>query len=227
MQQVRDLIREPNSDQAGREELQGGVTEAIRRFFLNEFEGMLPARVVSYDDATNRAVIQPLVMMGTTGGGKVSRAKVPNIPVYRFGGGGFFMRFPIKPGDLGWLKANDRDISLIFQRGGLEDWPNTTRLHKFSDAMFFPDTFRDWVIDGADINAAVWQSVDGSTVISLRQGEVSIRAGGSSFVMNDAEVAIISPLLTHNGVNVGNTHSHIGSPTAPNGPVSPTGVPIP
>lgn len=227
MQQVRDLIREPNSDQAGREELQGGVTEAIRRFFLNEFEGMLPARVVSYDDATNRAVIQPLVMMGTTGGGKVSRAKVPNIPVYRFGGGGFFMRFPIKPGDLGWLKANDRDISLIFQRGGLEDWPNTTRLHKFSDAMFFPDTFRGWVIDGADINAAVWQSVDGSTVISLRRGEVNIRAGGSSFVMNDAEVAITSPLLTHNGVNIGNTHTHTGSPTAPNGPVSPTGVPTP
>lgn len=227
MQQVRHLINEPNSDQAGREQLQGGITEAIRRFFLNEFEGMLPARVVSYDDATNRATIKPLVMIGTTGGGKVSRASVPNIPVYRMGGGGFFMRFPIKPGDLGWLKANDRDISLIFQRGGLEDWPNTERLHKFSDAMFFPDTFKDWVIDGADIDAAVWQSLDGSTVISMRQGEISMRAAGSEVVINGAEVAITSPLLTHNGINVGSTHTHAGSPTAPNGPVSPTGAPTP
>lgn len=221
------MTEKPDSDQAGRDELQGGVTEAIRRFFLNEFEGMLPARVVSYEDATNRATIKPLVMIGTTSGGKVSRASVPNIPVYRFGGGGFFMRFPIKPGDLGWLKANDRDISLIFQRGGQEDWPNTTRLHKFSDAMFFPDTFKSWVIDGADADAAVWQSMDGSTVISMRDGEISMRAGGSEVVINSAQVAIISPLLTHNGVNVGSTHVHVGSPTAPNGPVTPTGTPVP
>ena len=169
-------IEKPNSDQAGRDELQGGVTEAIRRFFLNEFEGMLPARVVSYDDATNRAVIKPLVMIGTTSGGKVSRASVANIPVYRFGGGGFFMRFPVKPGDLGWLKANDRDISLIFQRGGLEDWPNTERLHKFSDAMFFPDTFKDWVIDGTNADAAIWQSMDGTVCISLHAGKARVVA---------------------------------------------------
>ena len=216
------MVDKPNSDQAGRDELQGGVTEAIRRFFLNEFEGMLPARVVSYDDATNRAVIKPLVMVGTTSGAKVSRAAVANIPVYRFGGGGFFMRFPIKQGDLGWLKANDRDISLIFQRGGLEDWPNTERLHKFSDAMFFPDTFKDWIIDGANIDAAVWQSMDGSVCISLHAGKVRIEAPLIEIATplldivatqtNIAgNVAITGASLTHNGKNVGSTHYHVGS----------------
>ncbi|WP_337235984.1 Gp138 family membrane-puncturing spike protein, partial [Vibrio cholerae] len=76
-------------------------------------------------------MIKPLVMMLTTDDEKISRAPVANIPVFRFGGGGFFIRAPIKPGDFGWLKASDRDISLIFQRGGLEDQPNTTRLHSF------------------------------------------------------------------------------------------------
>ncbi len=228
------MISRPNSDQAGRDELQGGVTEAIRRFFLNEFEGMLPARVVSYNDATNRAVIKPLVMIGTTDGGKVSRAEVANIPVYRFGGGGFFMRFPVKPGDLGWLKANDRDISLVFQRGGLEDWPNTERLHKFSDAMFFPDTFKSWVIDGANADAAVWQSIDGSVCISLHAGKVRIEAplveidtpllDITAAQTNIAgSVAITGPSLTHNGINVGSTHVHSGVQSGP----SNTGAPIP
>ncbi|RIQ09850.1 hypothetical protein D0837_18180, partial [Bordetella avium] len=83
----------------------------------------------------NRAVVRPLIMVGTTDGRKISRGAIPNIPVFRFGGGGFFVRFPIKPGDFGWIKANDRDVSLMFQRGGQEDWPNTERLHSFSDAM--------------------------------------------------------------------------------------------
>ncbi|SUW69022.1 phage baseplate protein [Bordetella avium] len=116
---------------------------------------MLPATVVSYDDAINRAVVRPLIMVGTTDGRKISRGAIPNIPVFRFGGGGFFVRFPIKPGDFGWIKANDRDVSLMFQRGGQEDWPNTERLHSFSDAMFFPDTLKDWAIDGENSDALV------------------------------------------------------------------------
>lgn len=219
----------PNSDTANQDSLTGQMRAELRSFFLNEFDGMLPAQVVSYDDATNRATIKPLVMMGTTSGGKVSRAQVANIPVYRFGGGGFFMRFPIKPGDFGWLKANDRDISLIFQRGGLEDWPNTKRLHKFSDAMFFPDTFKQWVIDGENIDAAVWQSMNGNTCIALADDRIKLSIGAVSIELSSAGIAIISPpgTLTHNGINVGDTHQHVGPPTAPLGPVSPTGTPIP
>lgn len=219
----------PSTDSADDGSLPGGFSAALRSFFLNEFEGMLPAKVVSYDDASNRAVIKPLVMMGTTGGGKVSRAQVPNIPVYRFGGGGFFMRFPVKAGDFGWLKANDRDISLIFQRGGLEDWPNTTRLHKFSDAMFFPDTFKEWVIDGANADKAVWQSMSGDTLIGLGQEDITLKIGSVSIILTAAGVDIISPpgTLRHNGINVGDTHQHVGPPTAPLGPISSTGFPIP
>lgn len=207
----------------------GGISAAIRSFFLNEFEGMLPATVVSYDDGSNRAVIKPLVMIGTTDGSKKSRAEVAGIPVYRFGGGGFFMRFPIEPGDFGWLKANDRDISLVFQRGGGEDWPNTTRMHKFSDAMFFPDTFKQWAIKGENSDAAVWQSMDGNACIALSTSHVKLSMGGVSIELTSAGVNIISPpgSLRHNGINVGDTHVHVGSPSAPNGPQTPTGFPVP
>lgn len=219
----------PNTDAADDGSLSGQLGAALKAFFLNQFEGMLPATVVSYNDQTNRAVIKPLVMLGTTSGAKVSRAQVSGIPVYRFGGGGFFMRFPIKAGDFGWIKANDRDISLVFQRGGLEDWPNTTRMHKFSDAMFFPDTFRQWVISGENADKAVWQTMDGETCISLGAGEIKHKVGAVSITASASGIALVSPpgTLTHNGINIGDTHTHVGPTTAPPGPVSPTGAPNP
>ena len=219
----------PNTDAADDGSLSGQLGAALKAFFLNQFEGMLPATVVSYNDQTNRAVIKPLVMLGTTSGAKVSRAQVSGIPVYRFGGGGFFMRFPIKVGDFGWIKASDRDISLVFQRGGLEDWPNTARMHKFSDAMFFPDTFKQWVISGENADKAVWQTMDGETCISLGAGEIKHKVGGVSISVSASGISLVSPpgTLTHNGINIGDTHTHVGPTTAPPGPVSPTGAPNP
>lgn len=165
----------PDIDQAS-EGSMAGTLAAFLRSMLMEVDDMLPATVASYDDATNRAVIKPLIMMGTTDGQKISRQSVPNIPVFRFGGGGFFIRFPIKPGDFGWLKANDRDISLMMQRGGMEDWPNTQRLHSFSDAMFFPDTLKEWAINGENADAMVIQSMDGSVCVALHDGRITMTA---------------------------------------------------
>lgn len=221
-------ISKPNTEQASDGSLGGKMSDVLSRWLRDEVDDMVPAQVVSYDDATNRAVIRPLVMMGTTDGAKVARASIQNIPVFRFGGGGFFMRFPVKPNDFGWLKANDRDISLILQAGGGMDWPNTKRLHSFSDAMFFPDTVKQWVIAGANSDAAVWQSLDGASVISVHSDKVVLSVGASSITVSAAGISMVSPpgTLTHNGKNVGDTHTHIGSPTAPAGPVSNTGAPI-
>lgn len=229
-------LQKPNSKQAQQGSLAGQLKGALSKWLREEVDDMLPARVVSYDDASNRAVIQPLVMIGTTSGAKVSRASLPNIPVFRFGSGQFFMRFPIKPGDFGWLKANDKDISLIMQaQGQQEDWPNTERLHDFSDAMFFPDCVRGWLIDGANVDAAVWQSLDGTVCISLHDDKVNVKAPNliaeiaSSTEINsptvtinsssttitgsttiNGAVAIVGGALTHNGVNVGSDHVHSG-----------------
>lgn len=217
----------PDIDGADDGSLSGILKSWIRSFIRENLDDMLPALVVSYDDASNRAVIKPLIMVGTTDGRKISRGSIPNIPVFRFGGGGFFMRFPIKPGDFGWLKANDRDVSLMFQRGGREDWPNTQRLHSFSDAMFFPDTIKDWAIDGDNADALVLQSMDGAVCISLHAGELRIKAPKAKFEIPESEwagnikfignvatsggdVNMAGGTLTHNGKNIGSTHNHSG-----------------
>lgn len=200
-------LQRPNSQQANQGNLGGITNEFLANWLRNEVDGMVPARVVSYNDATNRATLHPIVMMGGTDGSKIPRADVSNIPVFRFGGGGFFMRFPLKVGDLGWLAANDNDISLIMQGGGREDWPNTERLHKFSDAMFFPDTLKAWAINGANAENAVWQSMDGATCIALGTSQIKLSIGAVSIELTAAGVNIISPpgTLRHNGINVGDT----------------------
>jgi len=207
----------PNLDKANDGDFAGVMTDVLQNF-LRGVDDMIPAKVVSYDDATNRAVIKPLVMLGTTDGQKISRAQLSNIPVFRFGGGGFFIRFPVKPGDFGWLKATDRDMSLIMQRGGLEDWPNTLRQHSFSDGMFFPDTLKSWVIDGANADALVIQSLDGSVCVSLHSGKVKIEAADIEVVGNMS----VTGTMTNNGVNIGSTHVHSGVDSGP----SNTGGPL-
>ncbi len=213
----------PNLDKANDGDFAGVMTDVLQNF-LRGVDDMIPAKVVSYDDATNRAVIKPLVMLGTTDGQKISRAQLSNIPVFRFGGGGFFIRFPVKAGDFGWIKATDRDMSLIMQRGGLEDWPNTLRQHSFSDGMFFPDTLKSWVIDGANADALVIQSLDGSVCVSLHSGKVKIEATDIEVVGNvqvTGNVAVTGT-MTNNGVNIGSTHVHSGVDAGP----SNTGGPL-
>lgn len=222
----------PNQDSADDGNLSGVLKAYLRAFIREHLDDMLPARIVSYDDDANRAVVQPLIMVGTTDGRKISRAQLPNIPVFRFGGGGFFIRFPIKPGDFGWLKANDRDVSLMFQRGGLEDWPNTERLHSFSDAMFFPDTLKDWAIDGENADALVIQSMDGSVCVALHDGQITMKAPfmkvdipetewNGNFTQNGTlnqnggmtgtgGASFSGGMVTHNGKNIGSNHTHDG-----------------
>lgn len=225
-------IKKPNTDQSNSGDLTGVLTDVFRDLKMS-MDDMLPAKVISYDDASNRAVVQPMIMQVATDGSRISRAVYANIPVYRFGGGGFFIRAPIKPGDVGWIKATDRDISLFFQRGCQEDQPNTERIKSFSDAMFFPDVMREWVIDGGNIDALVIQSLDGTVCLSLHNGKAVMdtplfEVNADSIEMNASMTTINSDVqvngdhsvsgnssssggtMTHNGKDVGSTHAHSG-----------------
>lgn len=147
--------------------------------FAQRFECCLPARLIAFDRAKNTATIQPMVMVtvtnaaGTTS--KMSRTPIQDVPVLSIGGGGFHVSFPLAEGDLGWLHASDRDISLFMQ--GLSESPApTTRAHRLADGMFVPDVFRQYSIAGEDSGAMVLQTTDGATRIAIDNGEVRITA---------------------------------------------------
>ena len=143
---------------------------------LNYFEDLLnmnlecclPAIVESYDRNANSAVIQPAISAVASSGQKITRDKLYNIPVLTLSGGGFFISFPVKKGDTGWLVASDRDIS-IFKQNLEETAPNTYHKHKFVDSVFIPDKIKKFTITEADQNGLVISGLTGDCKIVLKE----------------------------------------------------------
>ena len=163
----------PSIDPADNGSLEGLLRHAMKKHAQNT-DGMMPARVIDYDRKTNRVKIQPLAKVQGTDGQVISRAPIASIPAYRFGTNGAIMSFPIKAGDVGWVMAGDRDISLIEQSGYDEQPPNTNRMHSFSNGMFFPDSLKQWNIADEDMENTVIGNTDGSVKISLGSAELTI-----------------------------------------------------
>lgn len=171
-----------------------GALSLMMGKFLQNVDDMLPATVIGYDRASNTATVRPIVAVLTTEGQSVPRAQVARVPVFAFGCGQYMLNFPLKPGDLGWIKANDRDISLYMQ-GLKEAKPNTLRKHSFEDGVFFPDQVRGFQIDAEDFDGnAVFQSKDGSVRVSLWADKVKITTDDTWVeVRKDGEIRAHAP----------------------------------
>lgn len=126
-----------------------GILNTFRNKLLQNIDGMLPARVIAYNRDTNRVQVQPLIAVLTTDGSVVNRGQVASLPVLQLGAGNVGMLFNLVEGDLGWIVANDRDISLFLQTYS-QAQPNTLRKKSFSDALFIPDVMRGYTIATED-----------------------------------------------------------------------------
>jgi len=178
----------PNINPANDDSLAGTFRFAFSQLMRNT-DGMLPARVLKYEREENRVQVELMIAMVTTSGAQVSRSQIANIPVINIGGGGYILNFPLAVGDLGFISANDRDISLFLQSFA-ESPPNTHRVKNFADGVFIPSVLTGYDVSGEDGNA-VLQNLDGTVKISLSQTGVNINAAAS--------VTIDSPLTTVTG----------------------------
>lgn len=192
----------PSNSPAG--EGQMGVTlRDILRKALQRVDGQLPARVVSYDRASNIAQVQPLICLITTAGQQIPRAPIAAVPVLAIGGGGYMMNFPLVKGNTGWIHASDRDISLYLQSGDVQP-PNTLRMHSFEDGLFVPDVMATYSIDGTDADAMVIQSLTGSEKIVIGPGRIHLKAAtieieGDTIIINGQTVTMTAATTTMNG----------------------------
>lgn len=147
----------------------------VLRMFKVELDQLLPARVVAFDRDLGRVNVKPVIHWVDMNDQAHSRPAINNVPVFTFGAGNMHINFPINEGDLGWIFACDRDISL-FKQSMKEGAPNTGRLHSFSDAVFFPDVMRQYTINAEDSDALVIQTTDATTRISVKPGQVKVTA---------------------------------------------------
>jgi hypothetical protein len=187
----------PLYDFSDKNSLIGLLRFAFRKVKMTT-DDMLPAVVVDYDRVSNTATVQPQIKILTTDNKLIARTQHASIPVFAYGGGGFVINFPLKPGDRGWIKANDRDISLYTQ-SMLQSGPNTFRLHSFEDGMFFPDVLTGFDIAGEDSENMVIQSLDGTTRIAIGAGIINAVTPNVSMRMSGTTIAFECVTLTHNG----------------------------
>lgn len=166
---------------AGKGDITYVIRQAISQHMRDNVDDMLPATVVSYNAATNRAVVRPLSVMVDSAGRQIEREPIGDIPVYRYGGGGFVVTLPVQPGDFGWLKASDRDITHNLTATGTQARPQTGRTHSFSDGMFYPDTAAN--VPGASGSEMSMRSVSGGSKLNV---------GGSSIGLNSSNIGLTS-----------------------------------
>jgi len=171
---VANLYNNPSLDPADNNSLAGSIRFAFSKMIQN-VNGCLPAMVLAYDRVTNRVQVQLLISLITTSGAAVPRPQIDSLPVLLLGGGGFLLSFPLNTGDLGWVIANDRDISNFLQSYAMAV-PNTNRISQFSDGVFVPDAMRGYELSPDADDNAVLQSLDGTVSLTITPTGINITA---------------------------------------------------
>lgn len=187
-----------------------GVLDLAIREALLDNDDMLPARIVSWDGGANRAQVEILYMVTMTDGSVHQMEAPAEVPTFILGAGDLVLVWPLKPGDLGWIKATDRDISLFLQSYDVYhgDQP---RIHCFEDGLFIPDAMKDFVM--ADKAAACLQTKDGTTSVAVKQGSIKLTVGDTILSVTTAGIQsnkpINAPQFTNGAVNlIGHIHTN-------------------
>lgn len=202
-----------------------GMARAVLGKFLQSVDDMLPARVLSYDRATNRATVVPMVKVLTTANQQVGRAQIASVPVMQYGGDGAVLSFNLKPGDLGWIKANDRDISIVMQTYA-DNAPNTLRMHSFQDAIFIPDVMHDITINAEDATNAVLQTLDGLVRVALWPDRLKLSVGALHVTIGPSGIDVVGAVTFHDPVHALGTLAVDGTSTLTGASSMPGGATI-
>lgn len=136
---------------------------------------VMPAKVIAYDRNANRASVQVQINAVSTNYQQVPAPQIASVPVLLLGGGGFMISFPLQPGDLGWLIATDRDISLFLQNYQAAA-PGVFLIRNFASSLFVPDLMTNYSVSEEDANNLVIQNRDASVKISLGSDQITIQA---------------------------------------------------
>jgi len=141
--------------------------------------------------------IQPMVAQVDGAGNTVPHGIIHNVPVFRLQSGGNAVILDPVAGDIGIVVFASRDISVV-KNSRAPSQPGSARRYDMADALYI----------GGVLNGGASQFVQ-----FVAGGGINITATGPVNINTSGAVAITSSGLTHNGVNVGETHVHGGVQT--------------
>ena len=177
--------------------------------------------------------IRILVDQITADGKTHQYGEIPNVPYFRLQGGNKAVIIDPEVGDIGMACFCSRDISAMKNaRKGAP--PGSRRMYDISDALYVggflnkaPTHYIQFTDGGIIVSTPGSVTVNAATLATINAPTTKINgnlevSGNTTMQGNTA----VEGSLTNKDVNVGYNHTHAGSPTAPNGPVSNTGTPI-
>ena len=190
------------------------IRAALRQAVLG-LRCAMPATVVSVDYGKMTLTAQPTIkgiLMTKTGAAAEALPVLQDVPIVWPSGGGVTLTLPVAAGDECLLVIADRCIDAWWQSGGVQ-LPMDSRAHDLSDAFAIVGVrSQPRVIAGVSSTAAQLRTDDGSTVISLASGAVSIKATAVSIegdLVVTGKTSFVGSVQA-NGVTIDDTHKHDG-----------------
>lgn len=120
------------------------VLQAAMDSLKGQIHVAMPGIVVSYDEAEQKANVQPQVKQLTIDqdGNEelLSLPELRSVPVVFPRGGGFFVSFPLQAGDQVLIVICDRELNIWKSKGG-DASPQDPRMHYIADAVAIPGCY--------------------------------------------------------------------------------------
>lgn len=141
---------------------------------LGRVHTAIPAVVVSYDLATQRAVVQPCIKRRLGSGELFDYPPQVDVPVQQTNTGSFAMHMPLAEGDEGLLIFCERSLDEWLIRGGIGVEASDPRRFDEQDGIFLPGGLST----PSELPAAMLKA--DALTLGTRDGQVrvEIRAGG-------------------------------------------------
>lgn len=152
------------------------LADAIRSAMI-DVHTALPARVESYDEATQTADIKPMLkrVMRRANMERVIETLpvIPCVPVMWPRGGGYFMHMPLSAGDSGMLLFSEYQMDRWRSTGDDVD-PGDTRRHDLSGAVFIPGLFpsAEPIADATGGEDGLRMGNDGNYTIEITDADI-------------------------------------------------------
>lgn len=175
------------------------LTKVIKSYIEKDrehFHTAIPAKIIRYNAAKQRADVQPLVQERYLDNKVVDYPILYDVPLMFPSAGGGKITFPVKIDDVVLVIFSERSIDRWLQ--GETDKPidpGDTRKHDLSDAIAIPGLYTFLTAPGSDPNDVVI-SFSGSSVKLKANGDVEFNPSGAVKVMGDV---IITGSLTATG----------------------------
>lgn len=185
-----------------------GVMKTAFSELMKNVSTSVPGHVLGFDPDPQTAQIQIGVVSVDVNGKTFTPPPLIECPVYFPGGSQWMIEYQIDPGDEGWVLFSQRCIDAWMQTGGVAQNP-IMRLHDESDGCFFPG-FRPAAksISGFNNDGIRLRDASGENYVWLSAAGVTIKAANLNVDVGSGTVNFNSSSTTHNGVKIGDSHTH-------------------